>query len=207
MVRLARLSAGYSLAWLLSAAVVFAQQPAKQPAGPPEMSPEMKKMMEAYEKAGAPGKEHQWLATKAGTWDFEGKFWMDPAAPPMEAKGTSERTTQLGGRVLAEKVTSAGFMGQPFEGHGMTGYDNTTGEYWSTWNDSMSTGLMLSKGSCDDKKVCTFKGEFKDPATGSMKTMRSVMREEGPDKEVHEAFETTEGKEVKTMELTYTRKK
>lgn len=203
MVRFARLSAG-CLASLLFATIVFAQQPAGKP---PEMPPEMKKMMEAYEKAGTPGKEHQWLAAKAGTWDFVGKFWMDPAAPPVDATGTAERTTQLGGRVLAEKVTSAGFMGQPFEGHGMTGYDNVTGQYWSTWNDSMSTSLMVSKGSCDEKKSCTFTSEYKDPASGEMRTMRSVMREEGPDKEVHEAYETRGGKEVKTMEMTYTRKK
>jgi hypothetical protein len=207
MIRLARLIGG-SLAVVLSAGTALAQQSAQQPAGPPTMPPEMKKMIEAYEKAGTPGKEHKWLASKAGTWNFEGKFWMAPAAPPIESKGTVERTVQLGGRVLAEKVTAPGFMGQTFEGHGMSGYDNVTGEYWATWNDTMSTALMVSKGTCDANMLCTFKSEYKDPATGTMKTMRGVIKEEGPDKEVHEAFESgPDGKEVKTMELTYTRKK
>ena len=54
----------------------------------------------------------------------------------------------LDGRVLIEEVTSS-MMGMPFTGHGMTGYDNVTGKYWSTWTDSMSTGLMVSEGTCD----------------------------------------------------------
>ena len=49
-------------------------------------------------------------------------------------------------------------MGTPFTGHGMTGYDNVTGKYWSTWTDSMSTGIMVSEGSCDAEGVCTFIG-------------------------------------------------
>ena len=46
----------------------------------------------------------------------------------------------LGGRVMAERM-EAKMAGQPFSGLGMTGYDNTSGQYWSTWSDSMGTGI------------------------------------------------------------------
>ena len=29
-----------------------------------------------------------------------------------------------------------------FTGVGRTGYDNVTGRYWSTWTDTMSTGVV-----------------------------------------------------------------
>ena len=55
-------------------------------------------------------------------------------------------------------------MGAPFAGHGTMGYNNVTGKYWSTWNDNMSTGLMLSEGTCDTQgKTCTFTGTWDDP--------------------------------------------
>jgi Protein of unknown function (DUF1579) len=174
----------------------------------PQMSPEEKAMMEAYAKAATPGKQHEWLASKAGSWTFAGTFWMDPSKEPSKSTGTVERSVMLGGRVLAEKVKSSGFMGQPFEGYGLTGYDNVTGEFWGTWNDNMGTGLMTSTGTCDDKGVCTQNGEYVDPLTGKKRTSRMTSRDEGPDKEVHEAFEKgPDGKEFKTMEIVYTRKK
>lgn len=171
-----------------------------------EMSEEA--MMEAMAKAATPGKPHQWLASKAGTWAWTGTFWMDPSQPPQEATGTAERTMMLGGRVLAEKVSSPGVMGQPFEGYGLAGYDNVAGEFWGTWNDNMGTGVMVSRGKCDDKGACTYMGEYMDPMTGKKKTSRMTSSDQGPDKEVHQFFDTgPDGKEFKSMELVYTRKK
>jgi hypothetical protein len=174
----------------------------------PQMSAEEKAMMEAYAKAATPGKQHEWLASKAGSWTFTGTFWMDPAKAPTTTSGSVERGMMLGGRVLEEKVTSPGFMGQPFEGYGLTGYDNVTLEYWGMWSDSMGTGMMSVTGKCDDKGVCSQTGEYVDPLTGKKRTTRMTSRDEGPDKEMHESFEKgPDGKEFKTMELVYTRKK
>ena len=60
---------------------------------------------------------------EGGRWEFTGKFWMDPTEPPPESVGTVVRELMLGGRVLAEKVRST-YMDKPFEGYGLTGYDN-----------------------------------------------------------------------------------
>jgi hypothetical protein len=172
-----------------------------------QMSAEEKAAMEAWAKAATPGKQHKWLTSKAGKWDFAGKFWQAPGQAPESANGTSERTMILGGRVSSEKVASPGMMGQPFEGFGLTGFDNVTGEFWGTWSDSMGTGMMVSRGKCDDNGACTFSGEYVDPVTGKKKTTRMAVRDEGPDKEVHEFWDKTpDGKEFKSMELVYTRK-
>jgi hypothetical protein len=174
----------------------------------PQMSPEEKAMMEAWARAAKPGKQHQWLASKAGKWEFAGKFWSDPAKPPTASTGTAERSLMLGGRVLSEKVVSPNIMGQTFEGYGLTGYDNVAQEFWGTWNDSMGTGVMVSKGKCDDKGSCSHAAEYVDAVTGTKKTSRATSRDEGPDKEVHEFFEKgPDGKEFKSMEFVYTRKK
>lgn len=190
------------------AVLVLACPRAAIPQDAPQMTAGQKAMMDAWAKASTPGKQHQWLAGKAGRWEFTGRFWMEPGKPPTESKGTAERSMILGGRVMGEKVTSPGFMGQTFEGYGLMGYDNVASEFWGTWTDSMSTGVMLSKGSCDEKGACTMKGQYVDPITGKARTMRSAARDEGPDREVHEAWDLgPDGKEYKSMELVYTRKK
>ena len=182
---------------------------AAPPAGAAPSAAE-KKMMEAMMKAAAPGKPHQELAKHAGTWDVAVKAWMKPGAPPQESKGTSERTMILGGRVLSEKATGdpMGGMG-PFEGFGLSGYDNVSGKYWGTWTDNMGTGVMTSTGTCNEKtSTCTFKGSYMDPITKKAKHTRMVERWDGADKAVMESYETGKnGKETKTMELTFTRKK
>ena len=133
---------GMLLAALLFVPSAFAQQQQ------PEMTPEQQAEMEAYAKAGTPGAAHQALASTVGNYDLKVRSWMEPGGPPMEEAGTATRAMALDGRVRVESVSSK-MMGAPFTGHGMLGYDNVTGKYWSTWNDSMSTGLMVSEGTCD----------------------------------------------------------
>ena len=145
---------------LLAAAIVVAlpmlavaQQGQKQP----EMTSEQKAEMEAYMKAGTPGAPHQALASSAGNYDLKIKSWHEPGAPAMEDTGTAKRSMALGGRVLVEELSSS-MMGMPFTGHGMIGFDNVSGKYWSTWNDSMSTGIMVSEGTCDAKRAVASSG-------------------------------------------------
>jgi hypothetical protein len=38
-----------------------------------------------------PGREHEALKVFEGDWTFTGKFYMDPAQPPMEMNGTAPR--------------------------------------------------------------------------------------------------------------------
>src|SRR5204862_4453368 len=89
-----------------------------------------------------------------------------PGQPPVESTGTDESMWIMGGRYVQEKF-SGNFMGQPFTGMGITGYDNAKKQYFGTWIDSMGTGLMLSNGNTTDGgKTWNFKTVGTDPMTG-----------------------------------------
>jgi uncharacterized protein DUF1579 len=173
---------------------------------PPQMTAEEKAEMDAYVKAATPGAEHQWLASQVGTYDLKIRNWHDAGSPPVEDNGTSKRTMMLDGRVLVEDITGT-LMGTPYTGHGLSGYDNVTGKYWGTWTDSLSTGLVISEGTCDAKKVCTNTAGWNDPITKAPVKARIVSRWPSPTTEIFEMFgKGRDGKEMKTMEITYTKK-
>lgn len=191
-----------TLALLLSGSLA-AQDTATQASAAPAMTPEMQAMMQAYQKAGTPGAEHQRLAAMAGNYDLTVKSWHAPDAPPATDPGTATRKMILGGRVMVEEVSSQ-MMGQPFHGQGLHGFDNTTGKYWSTWNDSMSTGVMVSEGSCDADGACAITGTFNDPVSGKPQTSRMTTRWTDPGTQVFEMYGPgPDGKETKMMEITY----
>jgi hypothetical protein len=193
---------------LASAVVVaLATLAAAQGQKPPEMTPEQKAEMEAYQKAGIPGAPHQELASSVGTYDLKIKSWHEPGGPAMEDTGTATRSMALGGRVLVEAFTGS-MMGMPFTGHGMTGFDNVSGKYWSTWNDSMSTGIMVSQGTCDaSHKTCSFTGSWNDPIKKGPVQARMILRRTSPTTEVFELYgPARDGKEMKMMEILYTKK-
>ena len=55
-------------------------------------------------------------------------------------------------------------------------------------------------------KVLTMKGEYESPLDGKMVHYRMVTRIIDENKHVFEMYEKKEGKEVKGMEITYTRR-
>lgn len=169
------------------------------------MSEEQAAMMQKFMEVGTPGEPHDKLAEMAGMYDLEIRSYMDPGGEPTVSEGTAERTMMFD-RHLEEKVTSD-MMGHTFHGVGMTGYDNVTGTYWSTWFDSMSTGLIQMTGDWDgDKKVWVWKGEAPDPLSGGMKPMKVLVypTDTGERSEFYEPFGGEDM--VKTMEIVYTKK-
>ena len=188
------------------AALALVATPASAQQGAPEMTPEQKAEMDAYMKAGTPGEPHRLLAASAGTYDVKVRSWQDPGAPPMEETGTAVRTVDLDGRVVIERFNSR-MMGMPFTGLSLTGFDNVSGKYWATWTDSMSTGLMVSEGTCDEKHNCTFSGSWNDAIKKGPVKSRMTTRRTGPGTEVFEMYAPgRDGKEMKMMEITYTKK-
>jgi hypothetical protein len=172
----------------------------------PQMTPEEQAMMEAFQKAGTPGAPHAALEKMTGDYELSVKSWHAPGAPPSVEAGTSTRRMALGGRVLIEETTSS-MMGQPFSGMGLHGYDNVSGKHWSTWNDSLSTGLMVSEGDCDDQGSCTLHGSWNDPITKGKITARMTTRWTDANTEIFEMFGPgPDGKEMQMMEITYRRK-
>ena len=171
----------------------------------PQMTPAQQAEMEAYMKAGAIGQQHEMMANQVGTFDVAIKSWMDPATPPVESKGVAIRTLHMGGRILHEEF-QGDMMGTPFTGLSRGGYDNVSGKWWSTWTDSMSTGIMLSEGDCDESHTCTYIGTYNDPVKGGPVTNRYVVKSISPDEQYFEMFGPGhDGNEVKMMEMVYTR--
>lgn len=170
-----------------------------------EQKMDMQAMMEKFEKQGTPGEPHKRLASMEGSWNTKTKSWMEPNKPPMETAGTCEQKMILGGRFLKQKC-SGDMMGKTFEGVGLTGYDNQTKKYTSTWMDSMSTTLHVMEGTSGDDNTITQEGQYTCPIRGEMK-LRSVTKMVDQNTNIFEMYGTDKsGQEMKMMEITYTRK-
>lgn len=200
-IRLAGLSVSLIV---LGAALSLAQDHGKQP---PEMTPEQKAQMEAWEKARAVGEQHKLLSDYlAGEWEVATKMWMEPGGEPTVGKGTCSSRMILGGRFI-ESTHKGEFMGEPFEGRGITGYDNLKKKFVGSWVDNMGTCVLSVEGSYDSgSKRFTFNCTFDCPMEQSPVKAREVIRIIDKNKHIMEWYETRAGKESKTMEITYTRK-
>jgi hypothetical protein len=180
-----------------------AKPAAKQPAG----NPSEDAMMKAWMDAGTPGEGQKNIAQLAGDWDAIVKVRMAPEGPWQESKGSMSAKMMFEGRYL-HSMYNGEMMGMPFQGTMILAYNNVTKTYESTWCDSMSTGIMYSTGTYDSaKKTFSLKGDMADPTQGGKKkTTRVVTTILAPDKHIEEFFEPgPEGKEFKSMEITYTR--
>jgi hypothetical protein len=171
-----------------------------------ENAHDMQADMEAWAKAATPGEFHAFLAKKAGSWKIAGKMWMQPGAEPMTSESTAEAKMILGGRFLYETMKGQS-MGRPFEGLGITGYDNAAKMVTSVWYDSMGTVTNILKGSWDEPGApLELHGEMFDPMSGLTMKVRTVTTFISHDENVFEYFATAEGMpEMKAMELRYTR--
>ena len=187
------------LCLVLSVSVAMAKE--KQPD-----QKDMQAMMDTYKKLATPGEPHKQLASLEGSWNTKTKEWMDPKKPPTESTGTCEEKMLLDGRFLQQECTGD-MMGQPFTGMGVTGYDNYTKKYVSTWMSSMGTGIFLMEGTGSaDGKTITLHGSHKDPTWGVMKH-RAVWKLVDANTQTFEMYHKgKDGKEMKMMEITYTRK-
>jgi hypothetical protein len=173
------------------------------------MSDQDKKMMEMVMKYGTPGKSHELLKKFVGDWNVDMRMWAKPESEPMTTTGTMKNELILDGRFV--KCTfEAMMMGMKFAGLEIVGYDLFKNMYVTFWIDSMSTGFLFTSGKLDASgKVLTDTGEYPDAMTEG-KTMQKVKNvttfiEDGKIK--FEMFMVSpDGKEVKSMEYTATRK-
>ena len=189
--------------WVLLVALATATPALAQGQAEPAMTAEQKAQMEAWMKAMTPGKEHQDMAGKTGTWEGTSTMWDSPSTPPQVSQVRAERKMGLGGRVLLDSWSGT-MMGMPFEGMGTTGFNNVDGKWWGTWVDNFSTGVMTTTGDCDadPKKGCTFAGTYVDPMSGKARQNRQTVSWPSADDERMEMWEKgADGKEWKMMEI------
>ena len=188
------------------------QPPAGEGEPPTAAEEAMQKEMEAWAAANQVGEHHAHLKAMEGDFKTDLKFWMAPGTEPMASTGKVTNKMILDGRYL-----EGHFVGDPdpamggmvFYGQSLMGYDTMAKEYFSTWIDSMTTGLMISRGTCSSNgKTFTLTGDMPDPMTGKTLQHRMVITIDGPDKHTMRGYEKgADGKEFQNMEIVYTRAK
>ena len=163
-------------------------------------------MMELYKNLATPGEPHKQFASLAGSWTTTTKSWMEPGKPPMESTGSAEMKMLLDGRFLYQEFTGE-MMGQPFSGVGIDAYDNLRKRYVTVWLDTMSTGVFTMEGTASaDGKTITLKGQHGEPGGGQM-THRAIWKLVDANTQTFEMYGAHgHGKEMKMLEIAYTRK-
>lgn len=180
-------------------------EPSKAPGQAASPSPQEKAWMDWMQK-NVPGDAHKQLAQCSGEWNMTVKSWMAPDAPPQTSTGTSSAKMILDGRYLQETATG-NMGGMPFSGQGLTGYDNASKKFESTWVDNMSTAIFRSEGTYDAAtKTVTMNGTTYDPTVGKDVPVKTVLRLIDDKSHVFEWWAPDAGgKMFKSMEITYNR--
>jgi hypothetical protein len=171
--------------------------------GEKQMDPQA--MMEMYKKLATPGEPHKLFASLAGSWTTKTKSWMEPDKPPVESTGSAEMKMLLDGRFLKQKFTGE-MMGQPYSGIGIDAYDNVRKKFVTAWIDTMGTGIFMMEGTASaDGKTITMEGQHEEPGGGHM-THRAVWTIVDNNTQTFVMYGAHHGgKEMKMMEITYTR--
>lgn len=171
-------------------------------------------MMAMMMEMAKPGENHKMLQEGAGTWSYTVKFWMSPDAPAMESSGTSVGRSVFDGRYLITEHTGkmqmpgadGKMMDSEFKGMGTEGYDNAKKKFVASWIDNMGTGVMYMEGTYDPStKTLTYLGEY-EMTPGTKTKMRETIKYTDKNHRTFEFYELRGDKEVKTMEMNYTRK-
>ncbi|MCG3193024.1 MAG: hypothetical protein DIJKHBIC_02273 [Thermoanaerobaculia bacterium] len=198
------------LAAILAVSASAQEKQDKKPAAGDQKAaaPDKDAAMKAWMDYMTPGAPHKGFEKMVGKWTVKVKAQMDPGQPAEESEGSAEFSVIMGGRYMEEKFEGK-MMGQPFEGRGITAYDNGKKKYVSVWIDSSMTGVMTMTGTMDPAgKVLTSTGDMYDPATKKSSKVKGVMTAVDPDTARFEMWMPgKDGKLWKGLEMTYTRKK
>lgn len=184
---------------LMASVAVATEKKAEKPMDP-------QAMMEVYAKLAQPGEPHKLFASLAGSWTTKTKEWMEPGKPPTESTGSAEMKMLLGGRFLYQEYNGQ-MMGQPFSGIGIDAYDNLRKKYVTAWMDTMGTGIFMMEGTASaDGKTIRLKGQHAEPGGGHM-THRAIWKIVDSNTQTFDMYGAHHGgKEMKMLEITYTRK-
>lgn len=149
------------------------------------------------------GDEHRRLAALTGLWRVKQSLWLVAGQPPQVDSGTALFTTVLGGRHLQQDLRIGSTT--PFQGLGYTGYDNTTGRYYTSWMDINFTGVLLLRGDHDARtNTYRFAGEMSGEGGERIPT-REELRVLDANHLLVRFYETRRGRESLVVELEYSR--
>lgn len=162
-------------------------------------------MMKKWQDYMTPGPVHQQFAQMVGNWTAAVTNYM--GGQEMKSEGTATYEMILGGRYLKSSF-KGNMMGMPMEGFGLDGFDNASKEYLSVWLDNFGTGILYLKGKMDEQtKNIVYVGTMMDPMTGKDATTKTIMKYIDKDHATMEMYMVENGKDVKNMQVEYTRVK
>jgi uncharacterized protein DUF1579 len=165
--------------------------------------------MQACILAGTPGPQHEYLARSVGVWSGKTQMWFGPGAEPVRGECTNTVASLFDGRYTTSEVAASLPGLGSFEGRGVNGYDNVSGQFVGSWYDSHSTGIMTGVGVLSsDSKTLTWTYTVNCPVTRKPTALREVQTTTGPDTQTFEMFTTdpASGREYKCMHIDYTRR-
>ena len=159
-----------------------------------------------------PNSNHKLLAELAGTWNYKLRIRMS-ADNWLETDGVVVRQPIMGGRYLLadfDVPMLPGASGQlekrDFKGKSIEGYDNVKQKFVSVWIDNASTGPTIFEGTYDPvSRTFTYASET-EPEPGKKTKVRELIKVTDADHYSLEWFEEHGGREIKTIEIFYTRK-
>ncbi len=156
-----------------------------------------------------PGPEHAFTKSGSGNWDVKQKMWHKPGAPPMEATGKMVAQAVMNGIGLAYEYTGDKQGEMPiFRGYGFTTWIPAKKHYESVWFDVFSYGGMTRSTGTWDEKTKTLTEAMSGPGPdGKPVNFKVVTVYPNNDGHTQTFFMKKDGKEMKTMELVYTRAK
>jgi hypothetical protein len=168
---------------------------------------DQKAMMDAWMNYATPGEMHKKMASMEGSWVVKVSQWMAPNTSPAESTGTAEFKMILGGRYLSQSFSGT-MMGQPFNGFGVTGYDNAKKASQSVWMDTVGTGILVMAGNWSEDGTLTETGTMDDFMSGKPMTFKGVTHMTDNDHMHFEMWNSApDGKMFKSLEIAYTRTK
>lgn len=150
--------------------------------------------------------EHKLLKADVGTWNAKVKMWAaGPDQPPQESEG-KEVNKMLGDFWLVGEFEGV-VAGFPFKGANATGYDPAQKKFVSYWVDSLTPTMMSSSGSYD-KATKTFTYTMTGTeADGTPYQGKITTTVKDKDHRNMVMYMTIDGKDIKQMEIAYTRAK
>ena len=197
-----------------SAATTTVTTPAVSAPATTAASPNPAEMMKQMMENAKLNENHKLLGELVGSWSTSVKM-MEPGEAPTTSTGTVTYKSVMNGRFITGD--HSGTMKMPdgngkmkdfsFKGMSMDGYDNVKQKFVSSWVDNMGTSITMFEGTYDPAtKTFTYNGEM-EMVPGMKVPVRSVIKFTDKSHHTFEWYENRGGQEVKTLEITYTRKK
>ena len=149
-------------------------------------------------------KQHKLLVKSAGNYEGTTAMWMPGAPEPMQAP-CSEVVTAIGGLWTTSHFQME-FMGQPFAGSAISGYDAERKKFIGYWVDSTNPKVTQMEGDWDEaKQAIVMQYDMFDTMINKMVKMRSetVHHDDGY---TMTFFRIEDGKAERQMQMTMKRK-